>query len=84
MAIHKRVRHRTNQMSAAALPTFSYPATDDLATVVIDAWINGPYTYTPTVVPGPVPVPASAGDGAAPRRCAIAAGRRLVTQRLAP
>ena len=57
MAIHKRVRHRTNQMSAAALPTFSYPATDDLATVVIDAWINGPYTYTPTAVVGPVPVP---------------------------
>ena len=59
MAIHKRVRHRSHMMTPAALPTFSYPPSDDLATVVIDAWINGPYTYTPTVVvvPAPVPVP---------------------------
>jgi hypothetical protein len=49
MAIHKRVhRQRNNNEGAdAAQPVFAYPATDALATVVTDAWINGQYLYDP-------------------------------------
>ena len=45
MAIHKKVRHHTNQTADAAQPVFSYPASPDLANVIVEAWLNRPYTY---------------------------------------
>src|SRR5690349_15931797 len=45
VAIHRKIRHSNNKTADAAQPVFSYPASPELATVIVDAWLNRPYTY---------------------------------------
>jgi hypothetical protein len=56
VAIHKKVRHHSNQTADAAEPVFSYPASPALQNVIVDAWLNRPFTYTPSTGGAPVTI----------------------------
>jgi len=59
VAIHKKIRRRNsnnNMTHDAAQPIFSFQADPKLAQVIVDAWLNVSYTYTPPGTTTPVTV----------------------------
>jgi len=48
VAIHKRFRRSNNKTHDAAQPVFSFPADPNLAQVIVDAWLNTNFPWTPS------------------------------------